>query len=539
MIHAISICLPTGKKEVVFDHSHPFKVMLSLEPFLSHCLVSFDLEITLAFPIMHFRSYDYQWIDADSDWVANEFCPKIIKLSNGIIVQAAILGGIWEVHAKNKSVLLWRFNPQYAATITNYSSPHNDRNLAPAIPNFSALPPLALLFSTQNAIEFSRSKIPFSPIVCFTDHCDFDTAENLELQRVFFKEKGIKVTKGFFLRHFSKRSDNASYEKEASELLQWKADGHELCYHSLTQSLLSREESLAFFLNFNPPFSDIPTWIDHGYQPYNLSLFEQQQIAPADFETNLVNKNIRILWNYIDSGTATKGVINQLNTQHFTLRSFLKGNNDLGLYKKAQLIIKNIVFHFYGTPKILAQYRKVAGDFKKFWFQKDFKSLFSLLKKGSDLMYQIVQVFLFWNTAQKKPYSLAHYQPLFFKHTLKNRDFFIFQTLEMLDFKKALCPENIDLLIKEKGLFIAHTYFSVPLAYHSGKMFNTPNTIDPEVAQNFKLLGQKIKDNTIWNPTLQEWIEYWSKADEIVLNVNQNGVIFVQQPTDIKYRIIK
>ena len=80
----------------------------------------------------------------------------------------------------------------------------------------------------------SRSIKSFSAIACFTDHCDFDTLSNLQLQRTFFKEKDIKVTKGFFLNHFSKRQDNASYERDKMELDLWINDGHELCYHSLS-----------------------------------------------------------------------------------------------------------------------------------------------------------------------------------------------------------------------------------------------------------------------------------------------------------------
>lgn len=63
---------------------------------------------------------------------------------------------------------------------------------------------LELLFPKQ-CIEISCSKVPFSAIACFTDHCDFDTLENLKTQRTFFKKHEIKVTKGFFINHFSKK----------------------------------------------------------------------------------------------------------------------------------------------------------------------------------------------------------------------------------------------------------------------------------------------------------------------------------------------
>jgi len=58
--------------------------------------------------------------------------------------------------------------------------------------------PLALLFPLDEGIEISRSKIPFSAIACFTDHCDFDTLRNLKQQRQFFKTYNIRITKGFF-----------------------------------------------------------------------------------------------------------------------------------------------------------------------------------------------------------------------------------------------------------------------------------------------------------------------------------------------------
>lgn len=538
MIHSISIVLPTATKQVVYDNSQPHKVSLSLEPFLSTELMFFDLEIKFTIPIAYYRSHDYQWIKSDRDWVANAFCPKIIKLNDGTLVQANVLEGLWEVHQKNKSVLLWRFNPQYAATITEYTSPSNDRVLRQVTPNFTNLPSLSLLFAKQNAIEFSRSKIPFSAIVCFTDHCDFDTAENLVLQRQFFKENNIKVTKGFFINHFSKRTENASYEHDAAELELWRQDGHELCYHSLTQSLRSSAESRGEFFSFKPPFPDLTTWIDHGYQPYNFSLYAQHTMATREYEANLKDKNIQNLWNYIDSGTATQGVINQLNPQHFTLGSFWKGAKGFGIYKKGQLMIKNIVFHFYGHPIILSQYRKVAGHFKKVVYQKDFGQLRALFKNGSALVYQLFKVFLLWNSTKNKPYPLAKYQPVFFKHKLFEKEFCVFQTLEMVDFKKALCRENIDVLIKEKGVCIAHTYFSVPLSYHRGKLFDTPTTIDPIVAQNFKGLSQEIQNKSIWNPTLQEWVDYWSDFETIIFDVDALGEIVVAGSTNKIFRVV-
>lgn len=94
-------------------------------------------------------------------------------------------------------------------------------------------------------------------------------------------------------------------------------------------------------------------------------------------------------------------------------------------------------------------------------------------------------------------------------------------------------------MIQEKGIFIAHTYFSVPMTYHTGRMFATPNTIDTVVAGNFTYLGAKIINNEIWNPTLTELVEYWSNFDTVVLDIDLNGVVFVKNKTDLNYRKVK
>jgi hypothetical protein len=536
LIQSISIRTPSGKSSVPFDKSQKNKTEIDISKFLFPKINSFDIEIRFSQPIIEFRNHDYQWVDCNSDRIANEFCPKIIKLKDGTLIQANRNIGIWEVNKNQKKVLLWRFNPEYASSLTNYIKDQNEVTIQSANQNFNWNENLAILFSKKNAIEFSRSRIPFTAIACFTDHCDFDTLENLKIQRAFFKRNNIKITKGFFLNHFSKRTDNASYENDTIELKQWEEDGHELCYHSLSQSIKSETNSNSDFFNFISPNLDISTWIDHGYQPYNLSLFKNKKITEEDYEANLINKNIKILWNYIDSGTAAHGVINQLNSQHFTLSNFLRGNKDLGLLKKAQLMIKNIVFHFYGEQKIVLKYKSIAGNFKKVIYQKDKSKIYALFKDGFGILFNILNVFVFWNSNKNKPYKLAKYSPILFKHTIFEKEFYIFQTLEMVDFKNALCKENIESLINEKGVFIAHTYFSVPMEYHNGRLFKTPKTIDEEVNRNFIDLGFKIKNHEIWNPVLKELASYWSGFENVILDIDEFGKIVVKNETDIIYR---
>jgi len=497
---------------------------------------TFDIEITFKDEINLFRNHNYQWIKCDRELVASLFTPKIIKLNNGFFVQPNIQIGIWEFNPKFKNKLLWRFNPEHAASITKYTGKKNEKIVQSVTPAFDFSVELALLFSDKNAVEFSRSPIPFSAIACFTDHCDFDTQENLELQRTFFEKNNIKITKGFFLNHFSKRNENASFENNSTELLKWQKAGHELCYHSLSQSLKHNKESFEDFESFQPPIEVVPTWIDHGYQPYNFSLFENLGFKQEKFAAILNKNKITTLWNYIDSGTATLGVLNQLNSNDFTLKSYFAGIQDLKFKDKIALKIKIILFHFYADEQMITRYKSISSSFKKFIKTKSLKELFYFFKNSVSISIPLLKVFLFWNSVKNKPFKLAKYSPLIFKHQIQDSIFNIFQTIEMVDFKKSLHPRNIDKLIGENGIFIAHTYFSVPMEYHFGKLFKTPTTIDESVAQNFSYLSKKINEKTIWNPTLNELVLFLNKFEAIKLDVDKSGNIINLRHSDLPFR---
>jgi hypothetical protein len=387
---------------------------------------------------------------------------------------------------------------------------------------------LELLFPKQSAIEVSRSIVPFSAIACFTDHCDFDTLENLQQQRLFFKKHQIKVTKGFFLKHFSKRSDTASFEYHKFELNQWMGDGHELAYHSLSQSIKPLEKSIVDFRSFVPPFNDIVTWIDHGFQPYNVSHYVNYDALENDYGLILKSRGIRIIWNYIDTGTASKGVINQLNPSHFTLNSYYKGIKHLKFKNRIPMFMKNILFHFYNTEQSLKHYRILAKFYKTRERKKPFKDYLTLIKSILHLSVLISPVLIKWKTKKNIAYPLAANGPILFKHTINSELFTIFQTLELIDFKSGLHPSNLDILIKERGLFIAHTYFSAPMNYHLGRLFEHDHEVNEQVEHNFAYLSQKIKSLEVWNPTLKELVLYLENYQSLVFDCDEAGVLYIE-----------
>lgn len=526
-----SIIFPCG----IQDH----KLIVDLTHFSKIDYENVEIEITFKTSIIQFRTHDYTWTDSIKGHIATEFSPKILKLENGFLVQPNINYGIWEVKKNKKNKLYWKLNPKNANPLAVYSGEAYEKKINQATPSNNLPKTLHLLFSPNNSIEFSRSIEPFTAVVCFTDHCDFDTVENVKLQREFFKNHNIKITKGFFLNHFSKRADNASIEFDKEEFQRWIDDGHELAYHSLSQSLKSEDESFKDFYSFKPPFENISTWIDHGNQPYNFSLYQKFNIKDEAFSANLKEKGILIFWSYIDSGTSSKGIINQLNPEHFTLKNFYKGSKNLKWKAKIGVMIKNIIFHYYADEKLILKYMFTAESFKEMSRKKDWRSIVNFFNNFISISWPILKVGLFWNSCKQKTYKLAKYAPLLFKHRIADNEFYVFQTLEMVDFKKSLHPENITQLINEKGIFIAHTYFSVPMEYHEGRIFKGPSTVDQEVSGNFSFLGEKIRGKEIWNPTIKELSQFLSNFEKTILDIDANGNIFVVETSFLPYRVVK
>ncbi len=501
---------------------------------------AFELEITFQDSIEKIRNSDYQWIDSDKDFIATHLVPKILKLSNGIFVQPNLTIGVWEYHKKNKNKIIWKFNQLEASALAKFIRINSRKFLSHKYSNPIDFREneklLTLLFSKEGAVEFSRSKIPFSAVACFTDHCDFDTLENLKLQRNLLRNCGVTITKGFFLNHFSKRNDSVSWQNNAAELKKWLNEGHELAYHSLSQSIKSDDDSALDFVNFKP-IENVVTWIDHGYQPYNFSLFEHTKIIDKKtYFEKLESGKITNIWNYMDSGTSTTGVINQLNSSHFTLYNYWKGIKHTSFLNKTQRFIKNCFYHYYSENNLIEYYKLVSQSIKNIIFNYKLKEIPALLYNGTKVLLPLLKVILFWNSTKSKPYSFAKYNSIIFPYIKNGKSFTMFQTLDMLDLKKSLAPENIDLLIHEKGLFIAHTYFSVPMKYHLGRMFLTEDTIDEKVAENFRYLGQKIRNKEIWNPVLNELIVFLSNFEKVVLDVDSKGNIIVVNDSNLPFR---
>lgn len=523
MIKSIQILCEGTTKNCNFTKVHDHKIVIDDEGLKGQ---SFTVQITFENGITSFRNHDYIWVGTNENRIANWYAPKLLKLATNQLVQANQNLGIWEIDPKRKDVLLWHFQPELACPITEFDD-QNATHIKQAVYHHSYNQPLALLFPKTKGVELSRSKIDFSAIVCFTDHCDFDTLDNLTEQRLFFKKHQIKITKGFFLNYYSKRKDTACFDFHKEEFDAWIDDGHELAYHSLSQSIKPKDDAFQDFLSFKPPFKNISTWIDHGYQPYNFTSSDCETGIETNYGKVLKSKNINQLWNYIDTGTAVNQVINQIDPKQFTLKKYYDGIKHLGTKSVFRMMIKNITFHYLNTNNGSFLYKQIARYLKTPKDKKNNKKRIRFIGHLIKLTGLLLPVILFWRFKKHQVYPLAKFTPLFFNHDIKGETFTVFQTIEMINFKQALHKNNIDKLIEESGMFIAHTYFSAPLNYHAGRLFHKKNEVDSIVDEKFKYLSEKIVSGHIWNPTLQEMVAYMEKLKDVTYECNDNGELIL------------
>ncbi len=174
MIKSIKLLKSGSERDIEFIQIHQHYIEIDSKFLVG---ASFTLKVEFNHPIIQFRNHDYTWQPFGHRAIANWYAPKILRLKNNQLVQANQHAGIWEINKKHPRILLWHFNPNNANPLVQYG-PQNSKQVMDASSKHHFNKSLALLFPLKASIEMSRSKIPFSAIVCFTDHCDFDTLLN-------------------------------------------------------------------------------------------------------------------------------------------------------------------------------------------------------------------------------------------------------------------------------------------------------------------------------------------------------------------------
>jgi len=482
-----------------------------------------ELKIIIEFTdeIVEWRNFNYRWVDCSEIRIANYYSPKLLKLSNGFKVAASVTTGAWYFDPKYKNHLIWVLTDRWLTPVIQFDKNGKRLFQEPEL-LVENLPPLKLLFTKESVTEWSRSKYPFSAIVSFTDHCDFDSELLLAKQRQLFATKNIKVTKGLFFYHHSKREFNTSLEREKQEYDKWTEDGHELACHSLTQSFRQTENEWKKDVDsFLESDYNISTWIDHGYQPYNITMQYQNEISSDSWLSMMEKRGIRYIWTYLDSGTSGKNTLNQIDHTRFTLGNKYSELSGLD-FKERWMQFARYLFLFHSKERDTVAYRKVSGIIRKKSVSLFIRNIGSVAR----VIFRAVNIFLSWSHIKDKPAQSAKYSPLIFdinsESTIRG-----FQTVEVSEFRDSFNHDSLSEFINDAGVCIAHTYFSVLLLHYKGRMFkDSSGTLNDGVEEAFSVLGKFIGKRKIWNPTLNELGDYFRKFEalEFILDDNNNVV---------------
>lgn len=450
-----------------------------------------SLELVFNLPEVptHFRTYKYTWTTADAPFVASTLSPKILKFPDGTCLMACRIIGTWVYDPKRPRQLRWII---YGADVQPFFRYDESSMRHWFETGGTCTEEIQLrLIRTDKPIELSFSQLPFKPVMIFTDHCDFDSDLLLRKQRECFTSRGIRVTKGVFLKKHSHKGDwNSAWEGNEDEFRQWAAEGHELCYHALSQSKLpdpAMQEALV--QQFQSPLSDpmqFRTWIDHGYQRYNISK-ARDLIDRAQRLLHLVQKGVQQCWNYHDVAEVTDN-LNQLDYDQMTPFRILNARS-LSLTEKIRILL-----YFNATESDLVRYRAIAGIIKE-------RKIFSMLPQGF-IFLKLVLKALFSNPSERRLRNAQSVIPT------EIPSMCAFQSIIVKDFSKAF-GQPYNRFKAESGLAIVHTYFSFLEGHHGSTLFKSATgEITPRVEEVFDSIGRDIAQGELWNPTLAEFMDY-------------------------------
>jgi hypothetical protein len=108
----------------------------------------------------------------------------------------------------------------------------------------------------------------------------------------------------------------------------------------------------------------------------------------------------------------------------------------------------------------------------------------------------------------------------------------------VLNYNTILARKNIDKLISEKGVYIAHSYLAIPSSknytwYHNEE--TGKKEIVPDFEANLQYMQNKIITGHLWSPTMSEAGDYWKLITNIsiVLNADDTYTITNHNSTSI------
>lgn len=308
-------------------------------------------------------------------------------------------------------------------------------------------------------------------VICLTDHPDFDTVPKLGLLSELFPKYNFRITKGVFPCRdpkFGKMEPGLEVPEYKNYIDMIYESGSEIAYHGLSprtdppsfSECLRRIEMMGMY---SPK-----TWIDHGCGSYLFSREAVFKEGPGLVET-LSQAGVENYWSYTDVWENPVWHLDvwkhrSLFSAFSNFFSFLwekKGVNVPLMAYYGSSVVKNLLGpdHFYriiDKPWRMSSWKFVAAHSRRLRYFHDKPMVLYDLCGQSSLM--------------------------------SNQSIWVFDTLLLNHLAFQLRPANIDLLIKQNGLLLAHCY----LGYQKNR-YGTINCFVNN-SGNFSLIPEFIED---------------------------------------------
>ena len=303
--------------------------------------------------------------------------------------------------------------------------------------------------------------------ICLTDHPDWDSVRKATILYELFGANDIRITKAVFPHadpgwDYGPGMDSHDY---AAIIDEWHRAGHEIAYHGLgsaREAPVSLDECTRRIERLSPYRPE--TWIDHGSGEYRI--VKRARLAEdVDLLPYLAARGVKNYWSYAD---VWHNPASYLHLWH--------PRRGIGAFSDFARLTR---VRGWTSPRQLAYLASIPV-----------KNL-----TGSSQYRQVLSqpwAFSEWRALLRNGHLLRHLrrEPLFLYHM--NGDSWcgerntplVFDTILLNHVAFQLSPSNIERLVQESGLLLAHTYLGDVNPKGGGNCFHIKR--DSEILGRFR-----------------------------------------------------
>lgn len=410
------------------------------------------------------------------------------------------------------------------------------------------LPPVAARYPSGAQAAFT-----------ITDHCDFDTVTAV---RTFLEGdrdgggwlgRGLRMTKGVFAT-VSPDGVEANVptlrDPEYRALLQrLHAEGSEIAPHGVNERGNIEPEAFRDALEEISASFAPSTWIDHGCSLHYCYSMGGAENPDYLLKSELRRHGIHTLWAYQDVPMNPVGVLNML----------MLPASDLG--KVALQIGRHLLF---GRPLVAARYGRSALLARTSGSMQHVigraltvaRREYMRLSEGGAASRLAGAVSIPWavvTDAVRSPSEgsmpppddavpftredVLDLVPTLYPERavplsqLREDDFLLFTTMEVLHTDDAYTPAAIERLISECGMHVAHTYLSNRLPYVAGIYADSEGReLSAGWRETVQALEHAVFTRRLWNPTMGELAQWIRGSQPVELIPIHERVVAIHNP---------